>query len=247
MAGVKQASKSKTKAVMTDDAIKSRTGKDWTQWFKALDKAGAAKLDHKAIARLAREDMGAGPWYGQMIAVSYERARGIRAMNQKCDGQFSVSVTRVMQVPLPPNSLPPPQARSLVSQRRVRGDLAHQGQILAGKVERRAAGSGLLCQGSGQGADCAPIQQAGERRPGGKRACPLEEAMDSSSTSSKQRPDAGCSFPPGRRSRPIWPAPRRSSSPSAPPSSIVPTGFWERMRFARRSSDRRAGDEAASW
>ena len=44
--------------------------------------------------------MGAGDWYGQMIAVSYERARGIRAMNQKCDGEFSVSVTRVMDVPL---------------------------------------------------------------------------------------------------------------------------------------------------
>jgi hypothetical protein len=36
-----------------------------------------------------------------MISVSYERARGIRAMNQKCDGEFSVSVTRVMNVPLP--------------------------------------------------------------------------------------------------------------------------------------------------
>jgi hypothetical protein len=45
--------------------------------------------------------MGAGDWYGQMVAVSYERARGIRAMNQKCDGEFSVSVTRVMSVPLP--------------------------------------------------------------------------------------------------------------------------------------------------
>ncbi len=44
--------------------------------------------------------MGAGDWYGQMVAVSYERARGIRAMNQKCDGEFSVSVTRVMDVPL---------------------------------------------------------------------------------------------------------------------------------------------------
>ena len=45
--------------------------------------------------------MGAGDWYGQMIAVSYERARGIRAMNQKCDGEFSVSVSKVMDVPLP--------------------------------------------------------------------------------------------------------------------------------------------------
>ncbi len=41
-----------------------------------------------------------GPWWGQMNAVAYERARGIRAMNQKCDGEFSVSVTKVMPVGL---------------------------------------------------------------------------------------------------------------------------------------------------
>jgi hypothetical protein len=105
MAGTRQASKSptnkasKSKAIMTDAAIKARTGKDWMTWFAALDKAGAAKRDHKAIVALARE-MGSGRWHGQMVAVSYERTRGIRAMNQKCDGEFSVSVTRVMDAPL---------------------------------------------------------------------------------------------------------------------------------------------------
>jgi hypothetical protein len=100
MAGTRGASKSNTKTTMTDAAIEARTGKDWMAWFKALDKAGAQKLDHKAIVALARA-MGSGRWYGQMVAVSYERARGIRAMNQKCDGEFSVSVTRVMGVSLP--------------------------------------------------------------------------------------------------------------------------------------------------
>lgn len=100
MADAKQASKSSSKTMMTDAAIKAATGKDWMAWFAALDKAGAAKLDHKAIVAKARA-MGSGRWYGQMVAVSYERARGLRAMNQKCDGEFSVSVTRVMDVPLP--------------------------------------------------------------------------------------------------------------------------------------------------
>jgi hypothetical protein len=102
MAGTRQTGgKGKIKSTMTDAAIKARTGRDWPVWFAALDRAGAATLDHKAIAKLAAEDMGAGDWYGQAVAVSYERARGIRAMNQKCDGEFSVSVTRVMGVPLP--------------------------------------------------------------------------------------------------------------------------------------------------
>jgi len=101
MAGTRQTgSKTKIKNTMTDAAIKARTGKDWAGWFAALDQAGAARLDHTAIAKLAREEMGAGDWYGQMVAVSYERARGLRAMNQKCDGEFSVSVTRVMDASL---------------------------------------------------------------------------------------------------------------------------------------------------
>ncbi len=88
------------KPVMTDAAIRERTGKDWAQWFAALDKAGAAKLDHKAITAILNGRMKVGPWWGQMIAVSYERARGLRAMNQKCDGQFAVSVSKTVNVDL---------------------------------------------------------------------------------------------------------------------------------------------------
>jgi hypothetical protein len=84
--------------IMTDAGITAKTGKGWDLWFKALDKAGAAKLDHKGIVAILNQKMEVGPWWGQMIAVSYERARGIRAANQKCDGEFSVSVTKVMPV-----------------------------------------------------------------------------------------------------------------------------------------------------
>jgi hypothetical protein len=85
---------------MTDAAIKARTGKDWAQWFGALDKAGAAKMNHTQIAAVLNGKMGVGPWWGQMIAVSYERARGIRAMNQKCDGEFAVSVSKTLPIEL---------------------------------------------------------------------------------------------------------------------------------------------------
>lgn len=85
---------------MTDAGIKARTGKGWDHWFAALDKADASKLDHKAIAALLNAKMKVGPWWAQMIAVSYERARGLRAMNQKCDGEFSVSVSKTLPVDL---------------------------------------------------------------------------------------------------------------------------------------------------
>jgi hypothetical protein len=89
------------KPIMTDAGIAAKTGHGWDEWFARLDKAGAAKLDHKAITALLDKKWKPGPWWGQMIAVSYERARGIRAMNQKCDGEFSVSVSKVMPVALP--------------------------------------------------------------------------------------------------------------------------------------------------
>lgn len=88
------------KPIMTDAGIREKTGRGWDEWFARLDKAGAAKLDHKGITALLDKKFKPGPWWGQMIAVSYERARGIRATNQKCDGEFSVSVTKVFPVPL---------------------------------------------------------------------------------------------------------------------------------------------------
>jgi len=92
------APKAQAKPMMTDAGIKAKTGKGWDYWFPALDKAGAAKLDHHAIAALLEKKFKTGPWWGQMIAVSYERARGIRAMNQNCSGDFSVSVSKMMPV-----------------------------------------------------------------------------------------------------------------------------------------------------
>jgi hypothetical protein len=101
MAEKGQAPKSTTiKPIVSDAGIKAKTGKDWATWYAALDKAGAAGMDHKGIVAVLNGKMKVGPWWGQMIAVSYERARGIRAVNQKCDGEFSVSVTKVMPVGL---------------------------------------------------------------------------------------------------------------------------------------------------
>jgi hypothetical protein len=87
------------KPVMTDAAVKAKTGHDWSYWFTQLDKAGGKGLDHRALVMLVHK-LGAGRWWGQMIAVSYERARGIRAVHQKAGGKFSVSVTKVVPVGL---------------------------------------------------------------------------------------------------------------------------------------------------
>jgi len=80
---------------MSDLAVVAKTGKTWKQWFGVLDKAGAAKLDHKAIAKLLYGKHGVGPWWSQMVTVEYERARGLRDKHETATG-FSVSVSKTL-------------------------------------------------------------------------------------------------------------------------------------------------------
>ena len=80
---------------ISDDAVMAKTGRTWKQWFALLDKAGAAKLDHKSIVTLAARKGDAGPWWRQMVTVEYERARGLRAKHETASG-FSVGVSRTV-------------------------------------------------------------------------------------------------------------------------------------------------------
>lgn len=84
---------------MSTLAVIAKTGKSWEQWFRILDRAGAARMDHKNIVKLlgARHDI--GPWWRQMVAVEYERARGLRVRNQNPSG-FSITVSRTIRAPL---------------------------------------------------------------------------------------------------------------------------------------------------
>ncbi len=76
-----------------DDAVRASTGKSWKEWYAALDEAGAAKLNHREIVAWLAENHGVGGWWRQMVAVSYEQARGLRAPHEK-PGGFEISVSR---------------------------------------------------------------------------------------------------------------------------------------------------------
>jgi hypothetical protein len=79
---------------MSDEAVKAKTGKNWAQWFAALDKAKAATLGHQEIVAIAGK-LGAGRWWGQMVTVEYERARGLRTRHETATG-YSVSVSKTV-------------------------------------------------------------------------------------------------------------------------------------------------------
>jgi len=80
---------------MSDAAVKAKTGKAWAEWFKILDKAGAKKMGHQEIVALLSQEHGVGPWWQQMVTVTYEQARGMRAKHEK-PGGYQISVSRTL-------------------------------------------------------------------------------------------------------------------------------------------------------
>jgi hypothetical protein len=84
------------KPTMSDASFKKKTGHDLAHWFAVLDKFGAVEKGHTAAARHLYEDHKVDGWYAQGITVSYERARGVRAANQRCDGAFEVSASKTV-------------------------------------------------------------------------------------------------------------------------------------------------------
>lgn len=84
---------------MSDEAVKGKTGKNWKEWFTILDKAGAGKMSHQEIVKHIHEKHGVGPWWQQMVTVTYEQARGLRKVHQKPSG-YEISVSRTVNVPL---------------------------------------------------------------------------------------------------------------------------------------------------
>jgi hypothetical protein len=76
--------------------VLERTGHDLDHWFGVLDRFGAAAKGHTAIARHLHQDLGVDGWYSQGITVAYERARGLRAVNQRADGVLEVSASKVV-------------------------------------------------------------------------------------------------------------------------------------------------------
>ena len=83
---------------MSDAAVKAKTGKVWSEWFALLDAAGARKMDHKQIVAVLHDQHGVGPWWQQMVTVTYEQARGLREKHETTSG-FQMSASRTLNVP----------------------------------------------------------------------------------------------------------------------------------------------------
>lgn len=86
---------------MSEAPFVKRTGHGFDYWFGVLDRFGAVEKGHTAAARHLVEDHGVPGWHAQGLTVAYERARGVRALNQRGDGGFEVSVSKTVAASVP--------------------------------------------------------------------------------------------------------------------------------------------------
>jgi hypothetical protein len=85
--------------VVSDDRMREATGKSHEEWFTILDAWGGTNHNHTEIARHVIEELGVPGWWGQSITVSYERARGMRAVGQMKDG-WTINASKTVNVPV---------------------------------------------------------------------------------------------------------------------------------------------------
>lgn len=82
-----------------DDAVKAKTGKTWSEWFKIVDDADAARMTHKEMVAYLGENFDISGWWQQMITVTYEQARGMRKAHEKPEG-YQISRSKTFSAPV---------------------------------------------------------------------------------------------------------------------------------------------------
>jgi uncharacterized protein YndB with AHSA1/START domain len=87
-------------AGMSDTAIQAKTGCTWAGWVKVLDKVGAHSWPHREIAECVHTRFKIGDWWGQTVAVGYERIKGLREIGQQRSGAYEAGRSKTIAVPV---------------------------------------------------------------------------------------------------------------------------------------------------
>ncbi|MGO1539423.1 MAG: hypothetical protein ACTHZ9_09530 [Leucobacter sp.] len=81
-------------------ALERATSRDWAAWVSVFEAAGALKLSHTEIAKVARDEMPSSvpnpDWWAQGAAIAFEQHAGLRVPGQSHSGTFRVSVSRTV-------------------------------------------------------------------------------------------------------------------------------------------------------
>ncbi len=90
----------KLAGMMSDAALKAKTGCTWERWVHALDRVKAHMWPHRRIAEYVHAKYRTPDWWSQTVTVGYERIKGLRAIGQRRDGGFETSKSKTFAVPL---------------------------------------------------------------------------------------------------------------------------------------------------
>ena len=83
---------------VSEEAVRKGTGLGWDDWFRILDAWDGTSHTHTEIARYVNGEHGIDGWWSQSVTVGYERARGMRAPNERPEG-YEVSVSKTVDMP----------------------------------------------------------------------------------------------------------------------------------------------------
>ena len=86
-------------AGMSDASVKKQTGRNWAEWVRVLDAENMASKPHREIAQYVLS-LGTPGWWNQMVAVGYERIRGLRDRGQQRGGGYETNKSRTFAVPV---------------------------------------------------------------------------------------------------------------------------------------------------
>ena len=77
-------------------ALIDATGRDYDDWFSALDAWGAAEHSAGEARAWLRDDHGVSAWWAQKLVVEYEQTRGTRVPGARPDGTVTVGASRTV-------------------------------------------------------------------------------------------------------------------------------------------------------
>jgi hypothetical protein len=84
---------------VSEAIIRERTGRGWEEWFDLLDAWDAPNRPRRDVVAQLGEEHGITGWSAQAVTLTYQRARGLRAVGEHDDG-FTVTASKTVAVPV---------------------------------------------------------------------------------------------------------------------------------------------------
>lgn len=81
---------------MSDESVRSATGRGWDEWCDLLDAWPGHVEGHSSIAAHVQNEHGVDGWWAQTVTVGYERITGRRLRYQQHDGTYSAGKSRTV-------------------------------------------------------------------------------------------------------------------------------------------------------